>query len=75
MESLPTTLALLLTAGAFYPIAAASLGAGYVVGRAIYAKGYAKNGAKGRELGAGIAGLSVIGLLGTTLYAGYALAF
>lgn len=57
-------LALLLLSGAFYPRFSAATGAIYVVGRYLYARGYRRDGAKGRTLGAIVLDIALVLLLG-----------
>ncbi|GAB5030448.1 mapeg family protein [Nannochloropsis oceanica] len=64
LESVWATMALLLVGGFFEPKIFASLGAAYIVARALYAHGYASHGPKGREVGAVVGLLSLLGMVG-----------
>ena len=57
LEAQPSFLVGLLITGLRWPVLAASLGAGWVVSRVIYAIGYTNNGPKGRMGGSILAGL------------------
>ncbi|KAI7841927.1 hypothetical protein COHA_004455 [Chlorella ohadii] len=66
LENLPTFYALLLTAGYKYPLAAASCGAVYLLGRILYFNGYATGNPEKRYKG-GFGHLGQIGLLGMVI--------
>ncbi|KAJ1718173.1 hypothetical protein LPJ61_006781 [Coemansia biformis] len=67
-EHIGAVLSMLMLAGLFQPKLAASLGATYILGRAIFGWGYASLGPKGRLYGAPIMAASVFGLVGTAAY-------
>ncbi|KAJ2891012.1 hypothetical protein IWW38_003818 [Coemansia aciculifera] len=67
-EQVGMVLSMLIMAGLFHPKLAASLGASFMVGRTIYAKGYTAWGPKGRMYGAPIATISFLAM---TLIAAY----
>ncbi|CAK7197697.1 hypothetical protein SEUCBS139899_000345 [Sporothrix eucalyptigena] len=51
-ENLPTVLTTLFIAGIRFPVLSASLGAAWATSRVLYARGYTRNGPKGRYVGA-----------------------
>ncbi|KAJ2056965.1 hypothetical protein GGI17_005909 [Coemansia sp. S146] len=67
-ENIGMVLSMLLCAGLFQPILAASLGGTFILGKLAYGIGYIKGGPKGRMLGAPVAALSFFAL---TFIAGY----
>jgi glutathione S-transferase len=73
LESVWGTMGLLLVGGLFEPKIFASLGAVYIVARASYARGYASQGPKGREVGAVIGALSLMGMVGMCMKIGVGL--
>ncbi|CAK7233105.1 hypothetical protein SBRCBS47491_008494 [Sporothrix bragantina] len=70
IENLPTVITSLFIAGIKYPVLSASLGAAWAVSRVLYARGYTRNGPKGRYIGAihSIFGLALSVLSGMTAY-------
>eukprot|EP00746_Dinoflagellata_sp_MGD_P007249 gnl/MRDRNA2_/MRDRNA2_114312_c0_seq1.p1 gnl/MRDRNA2_/MRDRNA2_114312_c0~~gnl/MRDRNA2_/MRDRNA2_114312_c0_seq1.p1 ORF type:complete len:183 (-),score=37.22 gnl/MRDRNA2_/MRDRNA2_114312_c0_seq1:34-582(-) len=71
LEALPSVLTVLVLAGLYTPRTAAGLGFVYFVARIMYAQGYkGKKGAKGREAGAILGALTMLGLFGLTVYGG-----
>ncbi|KAL1902696.1 hypothetical protein Sste5346_001139 [Sporothrix stenoceras] len=52
VENLPTFLGAMFISGLKFPVLSASLGAAWAVSRVLYARGYTKNGPKGRYIGA-----------------------
>ncbi|KAJ2017378.1 hypothetical protein GGI01_003008 [Coemansia sp. RSA 376] len=67
-ESVGMVLTMLLCAGLFQPILAASFGGTFILGKIIYGYGYKAWGPKGRMFGAPISALSFFAL---TIIAGY----
>lgn len=51
VESYPGVMIQMLVTGLFYPLAAASFGALWAIGRLIYFKGYSTGGPQGRMIG------------------------
>ena len=72
VESIATYLLLLLVAGLHYPLAAATLGAGLIVGRLIYGIGYMISPTM-RVPGALLIDVALVGLLGLAGYSSYSL--
>lgn len=70
VESIAVALASLLAGGAFFPRVAAGAGAAYIVGRELYATGYAAKGPSGRIAGAGLVDLGLLVLVGTAIVGG-----
>jgi len=64
LESVWGAMGLLLVGGLFEPKIFATLGAVYIVARASYARGYASQGPKGREVGAVLGALSLLVMVG-----------
>lgn len=62
-----------LVSGFHFPMMAAMCGAIWSVGRVMYSYGYAKTGPKGRMVGAMVATVPQILLMGMTFYTGYKL--
>ncbi|KAL5599019.1 hypothetical protein BROUX41_003663 [Berkeleyomyces rouxiae] len=60
----------LLISGLRYPVAAASIGGAWLVGRALYSRGYVVNGPEGRLGGAVICFFTDNGLKAMALYTG-----
>ncbi|ERS99206.1 glutathione S-transferase [Sporothrix schenckii 1099-18] len=50
-ENLPTFLGALFISGLRFPILSASAGVAWAIARVLYARGYVKNGPKGRHIG------------------------
>ncbi|KAJ2001859.1 hypothetical protein GGI04_003577 [Coemansia thaxteri] len=67
-EQIGSVLTMLLMAGLFHPLLASSFGASYIVGRAVYAKGYTAAGPKGRVYGATISFVSYFAMMITAAY-------
>lgn len=57
-----------LVAGVFYPRFAAATGLVYILGRALYARGYQKSGSEGRLHGVLLLDLALVTLFGTSVY-------
>ncbi|TPX48684.1 hypothetical protein SeMB42_g02062 [Synchytrium endobioticum] len=68
VENIASVTFLLCTGGLFYPRASAALGAVYIAGRFIFARGYTKAGPDGRMLGTAILHIGDFGLLAVTVY-------
>ncbi|CAK7269144.1 hypothetical protein SEPCBS57363_003452 [Sporothrix epigloea] len=70
IENLPPVIANILIAGIKFPVLSASLGAAWAVSRVLYARGYTRNGPKGRFIGAihSIFGLAISILSVNTAY-------
>lgn len=58
----------------FQPRVNAGLGVAYIVGRALYARGYVKSGPKGRLVGAVVFDIGLLGMMGTAFYSGLKIA-
>lgn len=71
VEGVATALVQLLVAGAFYPRAATIAGLGYIVGREVYASGYASRGPSARMAGALIFDVALIALFGMAAYGSF----
>ena len=59
---------LTVVAGLFFPMHAARLGALYIVGREVFAVGYATKGPAWRLYGAVLFDIALLGLLGLSAY-------
>jgi len=70
LEQVSMALTFTLLGGLSAPIPAAALGFTYCAGRFLYTTGYQKGGPKGRNLGAGIANGSLMGLSFFSVYSG-----
>ena len=70
LEFAPATFAFLLIAGIYFPIIAAALGLGVVIGRIIYGYGYIANGPSGRVIGVLVGDLAVTALLVLSIISG-----
>jgi glutathione S-transferase len=62
LEQVASILIFLLVSGLSYPRVSAALGLAWIVGRAIYAEGYIRNGASGRRYGGILIAISQLGL-------------
>ncbi len=70
VEASTPLLTFLLIGGLHAPVVAAAAGVSAIVGRELYARGYASKGPRGREIGAGVSGLSMLTLFGTAVFSG-----
>ncbi|KAL7750700.1 hypothetical protein RI367_004044 [Sorochytrium milnesiophthora] len=68
LENIGPVLSQILLSGLFYPRFTAGLSVVYLAGRSLFARGYVKNGPKGRVLGARLSGLTMLTMMGTTAY-------
>jgi glutathione S-transferase len=59
-----------LVAGLYFPIPAAAIGLAIIIGRFLYAAGYASQGASGRGIGVLINDLGLLGLFGLSIASG-----
>ncbi|EWM28676.1 mapeg family protein [Nannochloropsis gaditana] len=73
LEQVWGVMSLLLVGGLFQPKTFAVLATIYIVSRALYAKGYSSQGPKGREAGAILGILSLLGMVGCVIKVGVAL--
>lgn len=64
LEYLPNALACQMVMGLQFPVAAAALGAGWTVGRLVYAAGYSSGDPAKRGPGSALAGVIYLGLIG-----------
>ena len=63
LESISTTITLLMIGGIYYPVIAAAFGLGIFIGRIIFSVGYYLSGASGRLIGVIIIDICLIALL------------
>ncbi|KAJ9130847.1 Membrane-associated proteins in eicosanoid and glutathione metabolism [Coniochaeta hoffmannii] len=70
-ENLTPFVVSLLVAGLRFPVAAATMGAGWSALRALYAYGYACKGPQGRTIGSITSRLLDIGLVGMAMFTSY----
>ncbi|ORY04808.1 hypothetical protein K493DRAFT_311201 [Basidiobolus meristosporus CBS 931.73] len=68
VEQISTAQSLVLLGGLYFPEVSATLGAIYILGRAIYTEGYKRVGPRGRIYGVIPIDLSLLGLVGVTLF-------
>eukprot|EP00330_Aristerostoma_sp_ATCC50986_P006957 CAMPEP_0114581532 /NCGR_PEP_ID=MMETSP0125-20121206/5633_1 /TAXON_ID=485358 ORGANISM="Aristerostoma sp., Strain ATCC 50986" /NCGR_SAMPLE_ID=MMETSP0125 /ASSEMBLY_ACC=CAM_ASM_000245 /LENGTH=173 /DNA_ID=CAMNT_0001773819 /DNA_START=86 /DNA_END=607 /DNA_ORIENTATION=+ len=71
VEQLGIAVPMTLCAGLASPIYASILGFSYAAGRMLYTLGYTVDGPKGREYGAVVANVSLIGLQALSFYSGF----
>ncbi|KAJ2784265.1 hypothetical protein GGI15_002314 [Coemansia interrupta] len=67
-EQVAIVLTMLMLSGMYMPRAAASLGAAYMVGRSVYARGYRSKGPKGRMAGGLLMMLTLVSMAGVAVY-------
>ncbi|KAJ1723304.1 Microsomal glutathione S-transferase 3 [Coemansia erecta] len=67
-EQVGVVLTLLVLAGLYMPRAAGGLGAAYILGRSVYARGYKAKGPKGRMAGGALMALSLVSMVGVATY-------
>ncbi|KAK9768666.1 hypothetical protein K7432_000501 [Basidiobolus ranarum] len=68
VEQISTAQSLVLLGGLYFPEISATLGAIYIFGRVLYTEGYKRVGSKGRIYGVIPIDLSLLGLVGVTLF-------
>ncbi len=74
METIGPALAGLLAGGLTFPRVAAGAGLVYIIGRELYASGYAAGGPRGRRGGSIAADVGLLGLILTAILGGVQLA-
>eukprot|EP00005_Dracoamoeba_jomungandri_P005421 CAMPEP_0174258656 /NCGR_PEP_ID=MMETSP0439-20130205/7616_1 /TAXON_ID=0 /ORGANISM="Stereomyxa ramosa, Strain Chinc5" /LENGTH=156 /DNA_ID=CAMNT_0015342247 /DNA_START=37 /DNA_END=507 /DNA_ORIENTATION=+ len=74
VEGAASIMTLELLAGLFYPKLSAIAGFVYVIGRALYAIGYRRNGPQGRLIGALLLDGGIVTLFGAAVYGGFTFA-
>lgn len=70
VEWIASSIAFVLIAGIYFPITAAALGLGIILGRLLYAVGYASSGPQGRMAGALIGDATILALLVLSIISG-----
>jgi hypothetical protein len=70
VETIAPALASLIIGGLFFPRFAAGAAAAYIIGRELYATGYAANGPAGRSKGAILVDVGLLALVLTSIAAG-----
>jgi glutathione S-transferase len=71
VESIATSLTLLIIGGIYYPDIAAGFGLALFIGRIVYSLGYYLSGAGGRLIGVLLIDVALIGLFVLSLMTGY----
>lgn len=68
LEGLPTAITVTVVAGIALPVPAACFGFAIFLGRILYGIGYRRSGAKGRFIGVALIDVSLLALLGMSIY-------
>lgn len=67
VEAIASTLLVVVFAGLYYPVPAACLGLAIIIGRLVYAIGYASKGPQGRVVGVILSNIGFLGCFGLSI--------